>query len=506
MNTTLKSSKYQEAIYDFVRTQKGNLVVQATAGSGKTTTAIEIARIAKEELGLSAKFFAFNRDIVAELKSRVGDDLAQTLNSLGNSSLWAYLGKKRLTVEAWKYSNLIQERLDKIGFTKKNNANFYQVSKQIAEILSFCQSYLVDTENDEAIWNIIDTQGLDLPNGFLSPSDVFDMIRSSLAEGIRMAKDGRIISYDDQLWLPVLWNIPVAQSEFVIVDEAQDLSPVKLELVLKALKPGGRFVAVGDKNQSIYAFCGADTKSIDKIIARTDATVLPLSVCYRCPELVVKEAQRVVAEIEHREGAPLGVVRSIADIQLPNELKANDLVLSRTTAPLVSLCIKLISLKMPAKVRGRKIGDSLTKVVKDALGKNGKWENVSNLLEEYYVAQLKKIEARKNHEQAAQNLTDKIEGVRVCLESFNAPTFEKFVEEINNLFSDEDSLITLSTVHRAKGLQYPRVFIIQPEKMPLKWRNQTADDAAQEMNILFVALTRAQEELVYVETTEKDML
>jgi len=211
----MKPSKYQEAIYDFVRHGKGNAFVEAVAGSGKTTTAIEIAKIVREELGYDATFLAFNKDIVVELQKRMDNkDIAKTLNSLGNSALWNFLGKKKLTLESYKYSNLIQKRLEDRGMEKKGR--FYEIAGQIRDIVSFSQSYLVDAQNDDELRDMVYLQGLDMPNNFLSESDVFGIVQSVLIEGEAMAKN-RIISFDDQIWLPIKWNLTIPQSRFVLV-------------------------------------------------------------------------------------------------------------------------------------------------------------------------------------------------------------------------------------------------------------------------------------------------
>ncbi|MDY6902854.1 MAG: 3'-5' exonuclease, partial [Cyanobacteriota bacterium] len=67
--------------------------------------------------------------------------------------------------------------------------------------------------------------------------------------------------------------------------------------------------------------------------------------------------------------------------------------------------------------------------------------------------------------------------------------------EIDKIFSDDDAPITLSTCHRAKGLEAERIFIYHPEHMPLTWRNQQKWQLEQEENLLYVALTRSKSEL-----------
>jgi DNA helicase II / ATP-dependent DNA helicase PcrA len=58
--------------------------------------------------------------------------------------------------------------------------------------------------------------------------------------------------------------------------------------------------------------------------------------------------------------------------------------------------------------------------------------------------------------------------------------------------------VLLSTVHRAKGLEAERVFLLYPDKLPLQWENQQAWELRQEMNLKYVALIRAWAELYFV--------
>ncbi|HEU4327629.1 MAG TPA: 3'-5' exonuclease, partial [Roseiflexaceae bacterium] len=67
----------------------------------------------------------------------------------------------------------------------------------------------------------------------------------------------------------------------------------------------------------------------------------------------------------------------------------------------------------------------------------------------------------------------------------------------------EQTAVTLSTIHRAKGLEADRVFLLHPERVPLRWENQQAWELEQEMNLRYVALTRAKQALFFVEEPPK---
>jgi transposase len=96
-------------------------------------------------------------------------------------------------------------------------------------------------------------------------------------------------------------------------------------------------------------------------------------------------------------------------------------------------------------------------------------------------------------------LKDKLEALTEIYKSQPQATCIAHLESyIDSLFSDENSPITLSTCHRAKGLEGDRIFIINPHDLPMVWRNQEGWQLEQEYNLLYVALTRSKSELYVV--------
>jgi len=77
-------------------------------------------------------------------------------------------------------------------------------------------------------------------------------------------------------------------------------------------------------------------------------------------------------------------------------------------------------------------------------------------------------------------------------------TPDRFISACEEIFSDDThSGIILSSVHRAKGLEAERVFILKPELMPHPLAT-SEQELQQEMNIKYVAITRAKKELYIV--------
>lgn len=320
-----------------------------------------------------------------------------------------------------------------------------------------------------------------------------------LADGEHLAERQKIIDFTDMVYLPHRWQLQPPQLAWVFVDEAQDLNAAQLDLVLKCRAPGGRMLFVGDPQQAIYGFAGADSESFWKIKERTNAALLPLSICYRCPSSHLDLARAIVPQIEARPGAPAGIVEHITENQLTDQVTEGDMVLCRLTAPLVKLCIRFIERRISARVRGRDIGKQLTDIVRAVETMPGyRYDQFSAWLSSYESAQVGKLAQREGTESQIESIQDRVEAVRVSYQAFSAGNTEELCRQIEELFSDERPAVLLSTVHRAKGLENPRIFIVKPDKLPLTWPKQKPWEAQQEENLKYVALTKATEALYFV--------
>lgn len=249
-------------------------------------------------------------------------------------------------------------------------------------------------------------------------------------------------------------------------------------------------------HNSIYGFRGADTDAMPNIIARLNAKVLPLSITYRVPLSGVALANTLVPELEAAPNAKEGILESVSEYRFLDMVRAGDLVLCRTNAPLVKPCFDLIRQGRKAVILGRDIGSGLIVLVQ----KIQKRERVRALgdtleaLNEYRRQEISKL-MRAGKEMAADSLDDKIETIFAL--SDGCHTVADLERRIKDVFRDDAEGVTFSTVHKSKGGEADRVFILKPELMPHP--KATAPwELAQERNCIYVSLTRHKEALYFV--------
>jgi DNA helicase II / ATP-dependent DNA helicase PcrA len=86
--------------------------------------------------------------------------------------------------------------------------------------------------------------------------------------------------------------------------------PTRRALLRMMVAEGGRCISVGDENQACYGFTGADADAMDLVAQDWNAVRMPLSINYRCSKAVVRHAQTMVPEIEARDQAPEGSIKT----------------------------------------------------------------------------------------------------------------------------------------------------------------------------------------------------
>lgn len=467
-------SPYQKAIFKNIASGKGHTVIDALAGSSKTTTLIEALKYVDPKL--KCLMVAFNKSIADELKLRAPKHIeCSTLHSLGFRIIRNAWGSN-IKVDNDKAFNIAKSILEK---STKDYEVYYAVDKTV----SLCKASFKDTPDQ--IDDLMDDFGI----------ETFDYDRdkfiAAVIETLKQCKlKKNIIDFNDMIWFPLIFNLVKPTYDQIFIDELQDLSYSQTSLAIMACKANGRIIGSGDKFQVLYAFAGVDLNGIERIKTKLEAIVLPLSISYRCPKNVIKLAQKLVPEIEAAPNAIDGIVKDISDQDMIKMASPGDWILSRTNAPLVSYCLNLIKNKKPANIKGRDIGSNLLVLIKRS--KKKKLDQFIDWLNNWRNKEINRLSKKKKD---FSEIEDKYQCLKVLCNS--AVDLNDVKTNIEKLFSDmsKDSIITLSSIHRSKGLSIERVFIL---KNTLKFFDQS------EKNISYVGYTRSSKELYLVtKSTDK---
>lgn len=502
-----KPSSHQQHIFEFVAAGIGHGVVRATAGSGKTTTLVEAAHYLPPQS--RAGFVAFNVHAANQLRQRLVPTVeAKTIHALGLQMLREHLNEPREEIQVIptklkKHAETILRRDHRSArWSRANQRACVKYLQNLADIIR------LDLCSPEKLPDLTEKQHLMLPD--IDVPDLRGVLQELVWDVLELGYlecEQGLVDYQDMLFYPVLKQLRLARPfDFLFVDECQDLSKAGLAMIRQTLTPSGRLLMVGDADQAIYGFSGADAQAMDRIVAQTQPTELPLSITYRCPRSHVALAKHFSPRIEAAPEACEGEILFLTDEAFASHVRPGDLVLCRTNAPLIRAALQVIRQGVAARVLGGDVAATLKRDANETLhGPPDTWEA---LLTQHETLKLRTISESPLDSVSKDRKLRQREDELASLRSMVQALLQEGIQHVGELHTRIDSLFTssraatFSTVHKAKGKEAQRVFIYHPHLMPLKNLRSVVDQAG-ERCVQFVAVTRARESLFFVESVEE---
>ena len=595
-------SQYQKDIMNYIDSTNSNLLVDAKAGSGKTSTLILVSEKLNQQ-NQNSIFLSFNKSIVEELQEKLPDSIVKTIHSLGMTFIRSYLYKKHnknyvLEVDSsgTKLRTLCKEYYDKyfkpiVTEVNKEIMSSDDLTKlhtdlvnDFISVCNFIRLYGNDYGDVEQVRKIVRK----FTNSLAEASDeyltnYYELVIAVLDKTIELFQNPSntnslgqpiyVIDFVDMIYFPVYFNMSIPYSlknslDTILVDETQDLSMLQQMFVSRLNIGSNRFIFVGDRNQSIYAFSGADTHSIDRLKHNFQPKELPLSICYRCPKKVIKLAQQIVPSIEwnpNREDA--GHLEAITYTEMKKMLKPNDILIGRRNKDLLKIYKDFTlgdkkQIKFKNKELVNSIIKSLTNCIKDYMLLYAKGQNIDKVVYEHMMEFSKKTHYDAKTKEYKNEMNDFIKQyakehsvtktkkpimkanqtldyLQKCMEEFKEygayeydlecdgrQYYDIIMEFINEYKSKHVSVLVddfiyylkdflngsnnytdvpiISSVHSMKGGEANRVFIYDYPKFPYEFRDMSDDEKQQERNLQYVAITRAKKELFLMLLDPKD--
>lgn len=467
----------QATIIDAARDTTDNLLVSALAGAAKTSTLVMIAHELKKVPILAV---CFNKRIQEEMDERLpGNCTAKTLNGLGHR-IWSDAIGRRLVVDTKKNFNIIKELIDKFDRADKSAAYddfaFLLKALEQGKTSGWVPNDKFDTAkrllDDDEFFNSLE----DEPSAL-----VCDLLRAAMFESIKQGYKGTV-DFSDQLFLPTVFPCAYPREyKLILVDEAQDLSELNHVMVKKLVK-NDRLIAVGDACQSIYAFRGAHQDSMNLLKRTFDMTELTLSVSFRCPELIVREARWRAPHmrwVDWLADRVTGTVRQLHEWDI-TALPEHTTILCRNNAPLFALAVRILKNGRYAEIVGNDVGRNLVKAMK-------KFGPLTMPQDAVFAAIRTWREGRLKKSRSPKAVEDQVDCMRIFAEQ--GPNLGAAIAYAEHLMSARGP-ITLSTIHKAKGLEWSHVIILD--------RHLIRKGDQQEGNLLYVAQTRTKDTLWYL--------
>ncbi len=552
----------------------------APAGSGKTRVLTERARHLLRQWNLPASavsLVAFNKRAQEEMLERTPDLVGLQVRTLNALALAIVNGTAPFAAQPvrWNTINEVDVRRiigDLVSFPRRRNSD--PVAPWI-EALSLIRLGLVEPSAAEARYDG-DVDGL---------AAAWPAYRAALERK-------RAVDFDDQIHraLLVLLSQPDARRaaqracRVMLVDEFQDLTPAHLLLIRLLAAPGGAVFGVGDDDQTIYGYNGADPSwLIEFADLFPGAGTHPLEVNYRCPGGVVDVVDRLLRHNGRRVAKTIrahstdtggwsvdtsvdsiGATRHAVHDALRSGSTADQVaVLTRVNALLAPVQVALavtgipisggVGLEFADRTAVRSVLSWLRLATRDVLQPDDIREALRRpsrsfhprindwVCEQRSIVDLHRLAARLNNERDQERVTEFATDIQMLqqMASAHSPTSDLVVALIDriglasavgtldahrrgmNRAAQGDDLtamqhlaalhddvatfeswmrehlavrrqpggVTLSTVHRVKGQEWPHVVVhlADSEQYP----HRLAEDIEEERRLFHVAITRA---------------
>lgn len=493
-------SEYQERVFDFGVNGLRSGIIYGVAGCAKTTTLEEMTR--RMPAVLRIKYLVFNKRNATEAQERMPSNVEA---STFHSTCWSYLSRflNRPKLDDHKVRDIVRSLM--------SPADFELHADKIMKLVGIGKNSGIGALSDAGAiddvgaWaRVAEEYGIEFDLRTDDPeradAELYGLYRYAARILGASNADRARVDFDDMLYLTVLHDVPLARYQVVCVDEAQDTNPIQRAILHRMLAPGGRLIAVGDPRQAIYHFRGASADAMDRIRDEFSCHELPLSVNYRCSRAVIDAAQRFCPQIEAWAGAPDGTVQDLTEWAI-GDFDPTDAILCRLNAPLVQLAMRFLRYGIPCKVLGRDIGAGLIAQIERATRKRvTPLDTLSQALTAQTIAEVRRHTARGD-DAKAEAAQDRLDSILAIIEGLpDDATSADLIAHIRGMFADnaERGQVTLATIHKAKGLEWPRVFILDRSKQPPRWVKLPAQ-IEQEYNLLYVAYTRAKVDLRFVD-------
>lgn len=492
-------------------------MIRAFAGCAKTTTLQMLCEALPKDLPIL--YLVFNVKNKKEAEKRFPSNVTvMTMNGLGHRA-WGRAMGARLTIDERKLGKLVTAAFEAERFSE--GPETWNLTREL--VTAAMQAGLVPsdfaprkglTEDNAESWGDLAD---DIPiYDREERAQAIHFARAALVASVKQSFVGTI-SFDDQIYCSAMFGGVFPRFGTVLVDEAQDQSKMNIRMINRCA--AGRLIIVGDEKQGIYLWRGAEANAMEQIRAlRTEWLDLTLPETFRCAKLIVERQQKHApgfrAYSANKEGSfhilpePEPTLEGL-DFVKPETWKWLDVekrspckqlpeqaILCRNNAPLLSMAFKLLRSGTPCVMLGRDIGKGLIALAKKLMPLDDiPAATCAMLINEWRNSEASLAKANGKDAKIA-GIEDRAECLLAVLDSASVKTSGELRSALERLFARDTGRVTLSTIHRAKGLEWDVVLHLDPFRIPSRFAQGNPAQLQQEMNLKYVAETRTKSVLI----------
>lgn len=489
-----------------------NTIVNATAGSGKTSTLVAMVNgILKKNSNARILVICFNKHIATEINEKVKGNfvVVSTLHSMGNALLKAY--PNRFTFNKYlmdnpdkKYVKIIK---DLVGFSQTSKI----VRNNAKTMLDLGRMLNINFDDSTALYNLAVNYQIPIVGEEIS-------VVSQAAEiGKQQFLQKKWADFGDMIYLPNVLDLDFPATgiqvggksgvtiekpfDYVIADEAQDFGITMQLLVKRFGHKNTKFIFFGDRNQAINGYCGSDPYSFDNLTDMYDCQNLELTMTFRLPKNHTEHVNNLFGLNCNSFKDYNGDLEEISFLDY-EKLNPSYTILGRfrngKEARLWDILFNCLSLGIDTSIYGMDVFGLCDKIITEEI-QDKPFNKAVDLLTDHINATVAGF-TQKNWKSIAEDYQKDAQIVIRLIESSDKNNWEDFNKFLSKISYNRKNCVQLSTIHTYKGGENENVILLDANKFPYVTEKTSDIQKIQERCVHYVALTRSQHNLYFLNT------
>ena len=291
------SSEQKEAVINY----NGKTSLEAIPGSGKTRTLVTRCQYMVKDGVRPSRIlvFTFTKKAANELKERIQAAIGSDADKMTICTYHSFCGKilRRFPEYFGRTKNFsIYDEDEKKSLLKKIQSKFKQANENVKVTMSFISNFKMKGLTPKDV----------MSNTTLSP---YEKIAGMIYEVYEKELEKRnAVDFDDLPFYAYkltstnkeVLDYIATRYDYILSDENQDANKQNMDFILLLGSRSHNIFVVGDTDQSIYGFRGADVDNVIRTYKKQDFTIRYLSTNYRSTQNIVNAANFVISNNKSR--------------------------------------------------------------------------------------------------------------------------------------------------------------------------------------------------------------
>ncbi len=496
----------------------GPVRIIASAGSGKTKTISH--RIA---YGVATGVYAPDKVLALSYTARSAAELRARINALGIPAVQV----RTIHAAALAQLRYFWPQLTGVNAPRVIGSKKELLLESLKSLkIESSQSILRELASEIEWWKY----SLLSPEEYAESNRQLESINHSVATEVVMEYEKlksaqKLIDWEDVLLLtlgmvqsePRVSEHVRSQYRFFTIDEFQDVSPLQFALLEQWLGDRSDLCVVGDPRQTIYSFAGASQGYLTGFESRFESTVsVELSNNYRSGVEVVKLANRVMSDF-----SPMSAISGIGSVsfkEFPNEAKEASSIATMIAEDIENgIAESEIAVLFRVNSQAEPISQQLSELhIRHQLKTQEKFFQQPVISQAVQLIRASRFIEQKPASEVVADVLRSLgwtlspsgelsnwESLQALYEALTEQelTISETIELIDSLqlqqFEPVRQLVTLSTIHAAKGLEWKKVYFIGVSEGLVPFKMATTEEQInEERRLCYVATTRAKQQLI----------